>query len=260
MERQALQQVEQLALGKRAIYTQSRFRYLLRAVLASMFIGFGVIVAFRTGNFFFLEQSSWAYPMAALTFGAAIILIVYGGGDLATGDTFYFAYAALRRKLRWPVAIRMWLLSYGGNIIGAALFALLIWTTGLFNDPSVNGFLQHVAAKKVDAPVMELFFRGILCNWLVCMAFFVPMNLRGDGPKLFAMMLFVFCFFISGYEHSIANMCTFAISLVLQQPDSVSPGGVVYNLIPVTIGNIIGGGIFMAYMYHYVNKPFYEKE
>lgn len=259
LETKSLQLVEQLALDKQTVYRQSRFRYLLRAMLASMFIGFGVIVAFRTGNYFFLEQSSWAYPMAAITFGAAIILIVYGGGDLATGDTFYFTYAALRKKLRWPIAIRMWLLSYGGNIIGAALFALLIWTTGLFDDPSVNGFLLKVASGKVEAPVMELFFRGILCNWLVCMAFFVPMNLQGDGPKLFAMVLFVFCFFISGYEHSIANMCTFAISLVLNQPDSVTLGGVVYNLIPVTIGNIIGGGVFMAYMYHYVNKPFYEK-
>lgn len=259
METKSLQLVEQLARDKQIIFQQSRFRYLLRAMLASMFIGFGVIVAFRTGNYFFLEQSPWAYPMAAITFGAAIILIVYGGGDLATGDTFYFTYAALRKKLRWPQAIRMWLLSYGGNIIGAALFALLIWTTGLFNDPSVNGFLLKVAVNKVEAPLMELFFRGILCNWLVCMAFFVPMRLQGDGPKLFAMVLFVFCFFISGYEHSIANMCTFAISLVLNQPESVTPGGVVYNLIPVTIGNIIGGGIFMAYMYHYVNKPFYGK-
>lgn len=128
-------------------------------------------------------------------------------------------------------------------------FAFLIYTTGLYDDPSVNGFLLSVAEKKTLAPTMQLFFRGILCNSIVCLAFFLPMSMKGDGPKMFAMMLFVFCFFISGYEHSIANMCTFAISMVLDQPESVTFSGVIHNLIPVTIGNLIGGGIMMGWMY-----------
>jgi nitrite transporter NirC len=255
MELQSLLQVEQLALKKQKIYKQSIVRYILRAMLASMFIGFGVIVAFKTGNLFYMEHSPLTYPMAAITFGAAIILIVYGGGDLFTGDTFYYTFAALRKKLQWLEAIKLWLMSYVGNTLGAAVFALLILTTGLFADESVNSFLLSVVATKMNTPSMELFFRGILCNWLVCMAFFVPMSLKGDGAKMFAMMLFVFCFFISGYEHSIANLCTFAIALVLNHPGTISFGGVLHNLIPVTAGNMIGGGVFMAFMYYYVNKP-----
>jgi nitrite transporter len=258
LEIQALQEVEKLALKKHKIFKQSKTRYLARAALASMFIGFGVIVAFKTGNFFYSEHSPFAYPMAAITFGAAIILIAYGGGDLFTGNTFYYTFAALRKKMAWAQVARMWVFSYIGNIIGAAAFAFLIYTTGLFDDPSVNGFLLSVAEKKTIAPTMELFFRGILCNWLVCLAFFLPMSMKGDGPKMFAMMLFVFCFFISGYEHSIANMCTFAISMVLDQPESVTFAGVIHNLIPVTIGNLIGGGIMMGWMYYYANKPFFE--
>lgn len=83
------------------------------------------------------------------------------------------------------------------------------------------------------------------------------MNMKGDGAKMFAMVLFVFCFFISGYEHSIANMCTFAIALVLDHPGTVSWYGVFHNLVPVTIGNLIGGGVLMGVMYYYVNKPFW---
>jgi nitrite transporter NirC len=98
MENEALLQVEKLALKKQKIFRQSILRYIARAMLASMFIGFGVIVAFKTGNFFYMEQSPMTYPMAAITFGAAIILISYGGGDLFTGDTFYYTYAALRRR------------------------------------------------------------------------------------------------------------------------------------------------------------------
>lgn len=260
MEKDALILVEQLAFKKQKSYMQSPFRYLLRAMLASMFIGFGVIVAFKTGNFFLMEHSPLAYPIGALTFGAAIILIVYGGGDLFTGNTFYFSYTAFRKKLGWLEVLKLWLLSYAGNIIGACFFAFFIFQTGLFSDPSTNSFLLTVANNKVHLSTSELFFRGILCNWLVCLAFFIPMRLEGDGAKLFTMMLFVFCFFISGYEHSIANMCTFAIAFVSNPPDSFTLAGVIHNLIPVTLGNVIGGGILMGWMYYYVNKPIFEEK
>lgn len=260
MEVEALKQVEQLALKKQKVFRQSPIRYLARAALASMFIGFGVIVAFRTGNFFYVEHSPLAYPMAAITFGSAIILIVYGGGDLFTGNTFYYTIAALRKKMKWPEVYKLWAGTYIGNIIGAAIFAFLIFTTGLFYDSSTSAFLFSTAETKMSLSITELFFRGILCNWLVCLAFFVPMSLKGDGPKLFTMMLFVFCFFISGYEHSIANMCLFAISLILDHPDTISFGGAIRNLIPVTIGNIIGGNFLMGWMYYFVNKPFMDME
>lgn len=77
---------------------------------------------------------------------------------------------------------------------------------------------------------------------------------------MFAMMLFVFCFFISGYEHSIANMCTFAIALVLNHPATITVSGMIHNLIPVTVGNLIGGALLMGFMYYYVNRPYLEIE
>ncbi|MFC0470391.1 formate/nitrite transporter family protein [Halalkalibacter kiskunsagensis] len=255
MEHAALAKVEQMALKKQRVYQQSRIRYLLRSILASLFIGFGVIVAFKTGNLFYLENSPLTYPMAAITFGAAIILIAYGGGDLFTGNTFYFTYTSLKKKMRWIDVGKLLSMSYLGNFLGAVAFAILIYFTGLFNDHSVNSFLFSVTDQKMNTPWLELFFRGILCNWLVCLAFFIPMTLKSEGAKIFTMVLFVFCFFISGYEHSIANMCTFAISLVLNHPDSISFSGVIHNLVPVTLGNIIGGSMLMGMFYYYVNHP-----
>lgn len=158
MEVKYLAEVEALALKKLKIFKQSRLRSILRSMVASMFIGFGVIVAFKTGNFFFMVDSPMAYPMAALVFGAAIILIAYGGGDLFTGNTFYFTYAALRKKIPWSDVFKVWGTSYVGNIFGAATFALLIYLTGLFNSAEVNGFLLNVAEHKVHAPISELFF------------------------------------------------------------------------------------------------------
>ncbi len=256
MEIVPLEKVEQLALKKRSVYQQNKMHFIARSMLASMFIGFGVIVAFKSGSFFYNVESPLAYPMAALTFGAAIILITYGGGDLFTGNTFYYTYASLRKKIPWLDTFKLWIINYTGNLLGALVFAFLIWTTGLFDSASVNGFLLDVVINKTNASFSQLFFRGILCNWLVCLAFFIPMNMKGDGAKMFAKMLFVFCFFISGYEHSIANMCTFAIAFVLNQPDTITVGGALHNLIPVTLGNIIGGGALMGWMYYYVNKPY----
>lgn len=254
LEEQPLEHVLQLVQKKLKVFRHSPMRFITRSALASMFIGFGVIVAFKTGSFFYSSGSPMTYPMAAITFGAAIILIVYGGGDLFTGNTFYFTYAALNKRVGWKEVLRIWINSYLGNILGAIAFALLIAATGLFRDNNVNGFLLHVVSYKMNAPAYELFFRAVLCNWLICLAFFIPMAQQGDGPKLFTMMLFVFCFFISGYEHSIANMCTFAIALVLDHPGTISLGGVIHNLIPVTLGNLVGGGVLMAALYAYLNQ------
>ncbi len=254
VEIRALAHVEALAEKKANLFKRSFFRYIMRSILASMFIGFGVIVAFKTGNFFYTTGSPMTYPMAAITFCAAIILIAYAGGDLFTGDTFYFTFSALGKHLNWSNVTKLCITSYAGNMIGAFAFALLIYLTGLFHSGDVNGFLLHVVEGKMSVSTSELFFRGVLCNWLICLAFFIPMGLESEGPKMFVMVLFVFCFFISGYEHSIANMCTFAIALVLNHPGTISVNGVIHNLIPVTLGNVLGGAGMMAWIYYYLDK------
>lgn len=253
MEQQPLEQVEALALKKKAIWEASFLKFLTRSSIASMFIGFGVIVAFSTGNKFYEVNSPFAYPLAALTFGAAIILIAYAGGDLFTGNTFYLTYSTLRGKTSWLDALKIGGTSYLGNIIGALLFGLLLLGSGLFKNPDSNPFFFYVVENKMHYPTRELFFRAILCNWLVCMAFFIPMALKGDGPKIFGMILFVYCFFMAGLEHSIANMTSFSIALLMEHPDSISIQGALHNLIPVTIGNIIGGSVFMGIIYFYLN-------
>ena len=121
METEGLRNVEQLALKKHKIYKQSLIRYLSRSMLASMFIGFGVIVAFKTGNFFYMEQSPFTYPMAALTFGAAIILIAYGGVTCLPEIRFITRMLHSGRKLRWLEVVKLWIASYSGNLMGGRL-------------------------------------------------------------------------------------------------------------------------------------------
>ncbi|TSB47608.1 formate/nitrite transporter family protein [Alkalicoccobacillus porphyridii] len=259
MEQASLEQIEQLAVKKEETYQMDRMHYFMRSILATMFLGLGVIVAFRTGAFFYESGSPLAYIVAAITFGVGIILIKYGNADLFTGNTFYFPFAALRGKMKWTSVWKLLTMTYIGNLIGAIFFACFLWATGLFSDTSVNGFLMSVASHKTETPINELFFRAILCNWLVCLAFFIPMGLKNEMAKIFIMMLLVFSFFVSGYEHSIANMCTFAIAFVLGSAD-MTMTGMLHNLIPVTIGNFIGGSVFMGLFFHYLNPVVKKKQ
>src|SRR5690606_10705098 len=156
METEALRQIEELAAKKLKIFEQSKLRYIMRSMIASMFIGFGVIVAFKTANYFYQLDSPFTYPSAAITFCIAIILIYYGGGDLFTGNTFYFSYSSLRRKMSWGKTSRLLALSYTGNFVGAVSFATFAWGTGLFASEQIHGFLLQTAHSKINLPIVEI--------------------------------------------------------------------------------------------------------
>ncbi len=112
----------------------------------------------------------------------------------------------------------------------------------------------------MNAPVWGTVFRGILCNWVVCLAVWIPLHLKGDGDKIFVMMFLVFAFVASGFEHSVANMVTFSLALSVPHPETVTLMGAIYNLISVTIGNMIGGGVFVGALYVYLTAPKSEKQ
>jgi nitrite transporter NirC len=117
-----------------------------------------------------------------------------------------------------------------------------------------------VASSKMNAPFIDLFFRAILCNWVVCLAVWLPMHVKGDGAKISVMMLLVFAFVASGFEHSVANMVTFAIALAIPHPDTVTLLGAIHNLIPVTLGNVVGGGLFVGGLYFFLSTTSTSKE
>ncbi len=101
----------------------------------------------------------------------------------------------------------------------------------------------------MNAPALELFFRGILCNWIVCLAIWTSLRAEGDIAKLFLIFILIFAFIAAGFEHSVANMSLLGMALMHGGSDLVSISGFVHNLIPVTIGNIIGGAIFVGGIY-----------
>ncbi|GER65869.1 transporter [Weizmannia acidilactici] len=256
---EAVDSVIQMALNKKKVLEESLLRYVTKAALASMFIGFAIIICYRLAEPFFDAKSPVTSFMSSIFFGAALVLIMFGGGELFTGNTMMFSMSTLKKATTWKDALANWAATYAGNIIGAAIFGLFIHYTGLYADTENSQFLMTVVSGKISLTTTQMLFRSILCNWLVCLAFWVPINVKGDGTKIASMMLLVFGFVISGYEHSIANMVLFSLSLAAPHPDTITLAGILHNLGVVTIGNMIGGGVFVGAMYAFLTSKKKDK-
>ncbi|MCZ0755090.1 formate/nitrite transporter family protein [Anoxybacillus sp. J5B_2022] len=249
---EAVKKCKQLALKKRTILERSLVQYMMRAALAGVYIGFALVLCLRIGDFFHEANSPATYLVMGLFFGIALVLIMYGEAELFTGNTMYFTISTIQKETTVKDTIRNWVACYSGNLLGAVFFAFLIAQSGVFDHISPNHVLFAVAAKKIHATTMQLFIKGILCNWLVCLAIFIPMQMKEDIAKVISMILIVFIFFASGYEHSIANFVLFSIALAVPHPATIDLAGVIHNILPVTFGNIVGGALFMGALYTYL--------
>jgi nitrite transporter len=254
MNESPFEQIIKMALTKKQYLHSSLLQYIIRAALSGVYVGFGVMLSFRLGEMFFDAKSPATSLVTGIFFGMALVLIIYGGAELFTGNTMTFTMSTLKSATTWKDTLENWLACYTGNLIGAVFFAFVIMATGLFNNPDNTQLLMSLVDGKMNAPSMQLFFRAILCNWLVCLAVWIPLHLKGDGAKIGVMMLFVFAFVASGYEHSVANMVLFSISLAVPHPEAISLGGALHNLLPVTLGNIVGGGVFVGALYVYLSS------
>lgn len=249
--------IEEAALNarkKRDTWMSSKLHYFIKAMLAGVYIGFGIMVSYKTGEFFFHAGSPSAMMLVAIFFGTALVMIIYGGAELFTSNTMTMTIGTLKKETTWYETFQVWIACYFGNLAGALFFSLLIMLSGLFLSPDKSQLLMEVASYKMHGHTLEIFFRAILCNWLVCLAIWLPMHVKGDVAKLLLTLLLVFGFVISGYEHSIANMALFGIALMVPHPETITIWSAIHNIIPVTVGNLIGGSIFVGAFYVYLNK------
>ncbi|MFA9556519.1 formate/nitrite transporter family protein [Evansella sp. AB-rgal1] len=231
-------------------YNSSKSRYFVSTMLAGFFVGLGIILIFTIGGI--LEPTGFAGTriVMGISFGIALSLVLMAGADLFTGNNMIMTIGTLEKKTTWPETYRIWTYSFLGNFAGSIVVAVLYFYSGLATGNTAT-FITNIASDKMTAPFMELLIRGILCNILVCLAIWCSMKLKSETAKLVMIFWCLFAFITSGFEHSIANMTLFSVALLVPSPESVSLMGMGANLIPVTIGNMIGGIVFVGAAYWY---------
>lgn len=182
-------------------------------------------------------------------FGIGLILVVMGGAELFTGHIMYMTFGLAKRTVTPLEVLVLLAVVWIGNLIGSILLALLFAKGGggaVFAAPAA--YLHDFIAKKEGSTVLALLCRAILCNWLVCLAIWLPSRLANEAAKVWTMAWCLLAFVACGFEHSVANMTIFSLGLLDPTPAG-DLAGAGYNLLWVSIGNIIGGGLLVAGAY-----------
>lgn len=220
----------------------------ISSAMAGAYVGLGVILIFTLGN---LVDPSMRYLVMGATFGVALTLVIIAGSELFTGHTLYFSLGVKTGQITLSDAAKVLPATWAGNFLGAIFVAVLFMSTGggkLL--PDATSLLHQTALAKSTAPAAALFAKGLLCNWLVCLA--IWMCLRETGTARFiAIWWCLLAFIASGYEHSIANMTIFALSWFGEPAQGFTLSGAAHNLLWVSLGNLVSGSVFVGLGYWY---------
>lgn len=241
------------AISKVALLKKSFGKYLLASSWAGAYVGIGIILIMVVGSFANAAGSGFTKIFMGLSFGIALSLVIMVGSELFTGNNLIMVIGSLDKKITWMDSLKIWIVSYIGNFIGSFFIGWLFVMTKLSG--TVTGdFVLSIAEGKMNGDFVSLLFKGILCNLLVCLAVLSSIKLKSESGKLIMIFWCLFAFITSGFEHSIANMTIFAMALLIEHPETVSVAGMFANLIPVTIGNFIGGGVLLGMSYFYIGQ------
>ena len=235
------------AAGKANFLKNNFAGYMALSILAGMFIGFGILISFTIGGL--LDGAPYTKIAMGASFGIALSLVVMAGAELFTGNNMVMVIGNINKTATAGDTAKVWIACYIGNLIGSIILAALFYGTGLA-DGATGEFMAAGALAKMSAPAWQLFIRGILCNMLVCLAVWCSFRCKNEVAKLIMIFWCLFVFVTCGFEHSIANMTLLTESLINPCGQAVSIAGFVKNIAAVTLGNMAGGIIFVAFPYY----------
>lgn len=245
------------------------YKMLFLGILAGAFIAFaaeGSNVAIHTINSLGLAKA-----LAGALFSTGLMMVIIAGGELFTGNSLIII-SCVDGKTPWRGLLKNWFWAYIGNFIGSLIIALFIYQSGQLNFSGglMGAFTIKTAAYKTSLTFKNAFFMGIMCNWLVCLAVWMAAAAKDIAGKILAIFFPIWLFITSGFEHSVANMYYITAGLLAktnktwlnkaieigvssENLESLTWGCMVTkNLIPVTLGNIIGGALFVGITYWFI--------
>jgi len=241
---------------------------LMLSILAGAFIAIGAVFSTLV-----VHDSNLSFGLTKLiggfVFCIGLVLVVIAGAELFTGNNLIIM-AFVDKKIPLSKVFRNWSIVYVGNLIGSLSMVWWIYISQQWagNDYLIGAKAVMIANSKVNLPYMVAFSRGVLCNVLVCLAVWLCISGRSVTDKIFATLFPITAFVALGFEHSVANMYFIPIGLVLKNNPAVlaaiastgkavnlshlTIGGMIHNLIPVTLGNIFGGGVLVGFVYWFI--------
>lgn len=251
---EAIQALGDQAAAKLAGQRRSLVSHLVRSMLAGMYVGAAIVLIFTVGAFL-AQDSPGAVKLAmGVCFGGALTMVVFAGSELFTGSNLVLTLGVLTRKASGQDLVNNWIWTWIGNLAGSALLAVLVVRAGILTAEPVHGFVLKLVETKMNLPPEQLILRAVLANWLVCLGVWMAHRTKDDTAKILLIWWCMFTFITCAYEHSVANMSGLMLGLLLEHGEKITWGGYWYNLSLATLGNIVGGAIFVGAMY-WVGSP-----
>lgn len=235
-------------------------RYLVSSMLAGAFIGVAVVLLLSATGPLNAASSPWTKVVQGLVFGIALTAVVFAGAELSTGNMMTMVQGVLVRRRGVGAAAAVIVVSFVGNLLGSIVFAWLVHEGGVLSIGGAGGhagpgasLLASLVKAKAAESASALFFRGVLCNFLVCLAVWMAARTKSDGAKLALIFWCLLAFISSGFEHVVANMTTFSLGLMNGVPGA-TVGEFGRNLLFVGLGNLVGGGLLVGAAYALLGK------
>ena len=257
MVQDTIEAVAAAADKKSKLLSGSLPRYLILSALAGAYVGLGIALIFAIGAPLAAANSPFVKVVMGASFGVALTLVVFAGSELFTGNAMIMTVGALTGRSGWQQLASLWGWSYLGNLIGSLVLAFLVAHSGALGGEPQRTFVETVAASKMGLSFEAAFVRGILANWLVCLAVWCAMRTTNDVAKLGLIFWCLFAFIGAGFEHSIANMTLLGVALFQPHGEAITWAGYLNNLLPVTLGNTVGGAVFVGGLY-WLSSPIHQ--
>ncbi len=248
---ETVDQFADLAARKVKYQHHSPSGFFVGAMMAGAYVGLAIILIFTLGND--VDPGIRRLVMGA-SFGISLTLVMFAGSELFTGYTMYMSIGWLRGRTTLADSLKLCALTWVGNLAGALLVTTIFVVSGGGNlvDGSV---LYEIVGHKMHQPAIAIFAKGVLCNWLVCLALWTSARTKSDAAKCILIFWCLFAFIASGYEHSVANMTGLSIGVLGGGDPTVNLAGWGHNLWWSTLGNATSGVLLMGVAYWYASLP-----
>jgi nitrite transporter NirC len=261
MYSEVVQAMGEQAAGKLTEQRRSLVGHLVRSAMAGMYVGAAIVLIFTIGGLLvpLYPQSPGAVRVVmGICFGGALTIVIFAGSELFTGSNLVLTLGVLTGKARVRDLLANWGWTWVGNLAGSVLIAWMVIQAGLMDEAtfrSINAFVLKLAETKMNLPWDQLLLRGVLANWFVCLGVWMAARIKSETARILMIWWCMFTFITSGYEHSVANMTGLMLGLLLPHEGmNISLNGYAYNLALSTLGNIIGGAIFVGGLY-WIGSP-----